>query len=186
MSKNLRDFTKAVYTMDAVVNRVPHDAWDNDSPCEGWTARDVVGHISGVFNAGADMIASGEMVPPRPVQDVSDPQAVWASARDKMLAVLDTPDTLQREGKFWFGPMSVDQLISVVLWDPLTHAWDVGTATGVDPKLDAGLAQSAFDTVSSMRDGLAKMGLIAEATPVADDAAIVDRYLALVGRNPAG
>ena len=29
------------------VRAVPADAWDNPSPCEGWTARDVVGHLTG-------------------------------------------------------------------------------------------------------------------------------------------
>ena len=29
------------------VRAVPEDAWDNPSPCEGWTARDVVGHLTG-------------------------------------------------------------------------------------------------------------------------------------------
>ena len=28
------------------VRAVPVAAWDNPSPCEGWTARDVVGHLT--------------------------------------------------------------------------------------------------------------------------------------------
>src|SRR5580693_9519427 len=31
----------------ARVRAVPSGAWDNPSPCEGWTARDVVGHLTG-------------------------------------------------------------------------------------------------------------------------------------------
>ena len=66
MSENLRNFTKAIYGMDAVVQRVPVDAWDNGSPCEGWTARDVVGHQAGVLNGVAQIARTGEMAMPVP------------------------------------------------------------------------------------------------------------------------
>jgi len=47
MSTNLRNYTKALYGFDAVVQRVPEDRWDADSPCDGWSARDVVTHACG-------------------------------------------------------------------------------------------------------------------------------------------
>jgi uncharacterized protein (TIGR03086 family) len=184
MSENLRNFTKAIYAMDAVVQRVPTDAWDNDSPCEGWTARDVVGHQAGVLNGAAQIARTGAIAMPAPPEDVSDPLAVWAEARDGILEALDAPGVLHQEGAFWFGPMSVDDLIGVVQWDPLTHAWDIAKATGVQTSIDEGLAQQSYDRVSAMRDGLAKMGLVGEEVAVPDDADIVSRYLGLVGRNP--
>ena len=51
MSTNSRNYTKALYGFDAVVQRVPADRWDAPSPCEGWCARDVVAHASGVVDA---------------------------------------------------------------------------------------------------------------------------------------
>jgi uncharacterized protein (TIGR03086 family) len=185
MSENLRNFTKAIYGMDAVVQRVPADAWDNDSPCEGWTARDVVGHQAGVLNGVAQIARTGEMAMPAPPDDVSDPLAVWAEARDGVLEALDAKGVLNQEGTFWFGPMSVDGLIGAVQWDPLTHAWDISKATGVEAVIDAGLAQQSHDRISAMRDGLAKMGLVGEQVLVSDDADIVSRYLGLVGRDPS-
>lgn len=185
MSENLRNFTKAIYAMDAVVQRVPADAWDNDSPCEGWTARDVVGHQAGVLNGAAQIARTGKMAMPAPPDDVSDPLAVWADARDGILEALDAPGVLHQEGAFWFGPMSVDDLIGVVQWDPLTHAWDVAQATGLEAVIDEGLAQQSYDRISSMRDALAGMKLVGEPVEVPDDADIVTRYLGLVGRNPA-
>ncbi len=186
MSENLRNFTKAVYGMDAVVARIPDQAWDQPSPCEGWTARDVVGHQVGVFNGVAHMAAGNDMTLPQAPEDLSDPKAVWAEGRDNVLAALDNKGALQYEGKYWFGPMTIDQLIGVVQWDPLTHAWDLAQATGVEAILDEGLAQLSFDRISAMRESLAKMRLVGEAVPVDDDASITDRYLGLVGRNPNG
>src|SRR4051812_10584632 len=45
VSENLRWYTKALYGMDHVVRLGAPDAWNNDSPCEGWTARHAIGHV---------------------------------------------------------------------------------------------------------------------------------------------
>lgn len=186
MSENLRDFTKAIYGMDAVVRRIPEGSWDQDSPCEGWSARDVLGHQVGVLNGVAHMAGGNDMILPSTPDDLSDPVGLWSETVENVLAALDQKGALQHHGKYWFGPMSIDDLIGVVKWDPLTHAWDLGQATGVEAVLDEGLAQKSFDTISSMRPALVKMRLVSqEPVEVADDADIVSRYLALVGRNPS-
>lgn len=184
MSENLRDFTKALYGMDAVVARVADDAWDQPSPCEGWSARDVVGHQTGVLDGVAHMAAGNDMILPAMPEDLSDPRSLWAAARDGVLAALDQPGALHHSGKYWFGPMTIDELIGVVQWDPLTHSWDVAKATGVEAVLDEGLAQKSFDRISAMRPSLAKMRLVGDEVAVAADADIVSRYLGLVGRDP--
>ena len=134
MSLNKRNFTRAIYVFDAVVQRVPSDKWDNQSPCDEWTARDVLRHQCGVLQAMAATLKSGETVPPQPIDSAETPAAVWAETRDSVLAELDEPEILDREGKFWFGPMSVDQWIQVVQWDPITHAWDISKAAGIEPE----------------------------------------------------
>ena len=186
MSENLRNFTKAIYGMDAVVQRSPSDAWDNDSPCEGWTARDVVGHQVGVLLGLANMARGNDMKFPETPEDLSDPVGLWDSARDEVLKTLDQPGALQHSGPYWFGEMSIDQLIAVVSWDPLTHAWDTAQATGAEFAMDAGLTERVYDTISAIRPNLTKMQLIGDEVPVPEDADIYDRYLGLVGRNPFG
>ena len=186
MSENLRNFTKAVYGMDAVVKRVPDQAWDDPSPCEGWSARDVVAHQVGVLVGAATIARTGEMARPAAPEDRSDPVVIWAGARDEILEALDHPAVLQQEGAYWFGEMTVDRFISIVQWDPLTHTWDVARAAGIDAHLDEDLAQRSYDTIAPMRAVLAKRQLVAETeVPVDPDADIVSRYLALVGRDPS-
>lgn len=125
------------------------------------------------------------MVLPRAPEDMSDPVGRWAEGRDNVLAALDTPDALHHQGEYWFGPMSVDGLVGIVQWDPLTHGWDVARAAGLEAVLDPDLAQRSFETITAMRDGLAAMQLLGDPVPVADDAPIADRFLGLVGRNPS-
>jgi len=184
MSENLRNFTKAIFGVDAVVTRVPDDAWDNPSPCEGWTARDVLGHHVGVLAGIAHMAAGQDMIAPTTPEDLSDPQGLWAEARDSVLETLDQPGSLQHHGKYWFGPMTIDQLLGITVWDPLAHAWDIGKSTGVDAVLAEDVVAASAATIGAMRDGLAKRQLVGAEVSVAEGASAVDRFLGLIGRDP--
>jgi uncharacterized protein (TIGR03086 family) len=185
MSENLQQFTQSVYTLDAVVARTAADAWDNDSPCEGWSARDVVGHAVGVLNGITHFASGGDPQFPETPDDLSAPAALWSECRDEVLGALDQPGALQHRDAYWFGDMSVDDLIGIVQWDPMTHAWDLGRAVGVEPVLDAALAAGNLQRAEAMGDALRGMGLIAEPVEISADASVVDRYLGAVGRNPS-
>jgi uncharacterized protein (TIGR03086 family) len=138
----------------------------------------------GVFDGVAHVAAGNEMILPAPPDDVSDPLAVWVEGRDRVLEALDQEGALDHEGKYWFGPMTIDQLIGVVQWDPLAHAWDVSQATGVEAVLDEELARLSYERISAMRESLAKMRLIGDEVAVAADASYIDRFLGLIGRDP--
>ena len=60
MSGNLQSFTQAAYTLRNVAVRMPADAWDNDSCCDGWNAREVAGHASWVLRNIAASAGAGE------------------------------------------------------------------------------------------------------------------------------
>src|SRR3954452_14479659 len=67
------------------VRAVPAADWDNPSPCEGWTARDVVGHLTewipGFFGS------QGVDFPPVPsVKD--DPVGAWLTVQEPVAKLL--------------------------------------------------------------------------------------------------
>ena len=72
----------------ARIDAVPADRWDDDSPCEGWTARDVVRHV---LDSERDMVkvVGLELAPGPSVDD--DPSAAWAAVRNSMQEILDDP-----------------------------------------------------------------------------------------------
>ena len=147
MSENLRWYTKAIYGFDHVVRLAPPDSWDNPSPCEGWTARSVVGHLIGVQRYLASTI-TGEEVTLTPMVDPhlhagDDPAAAWAAARDHVLEVLDHPDVIHRMVNTFRGMETVDEMIGNNVSDTTIHAWDLARALGVDDKLDPGLVERA-------------------------------------------
>ena len=60
MSENLQTFTRAAAHPPQRRGRVPANAWDNASCCDGWTAREVAGHASWVLQNIAAGTGHGE------------------------------------------------------------------------------------------------------------------------------
>jgi len=94
----LDGFVRALDGFEAVVAGVPADRWDAPSPCEGWSAVDVAGHVIGNLRA-VEAFATGsqEAADPAAPRSVAgdDPLAAWRSAREDMMAVLE-PRALAR------------------------------------------------------------------------------------------
>ena len=185
MTVNLRNFSRSVYGFDAVVRRVPAGAWSNASPCEGWDAAHVLSHQIGVLDGVARAARGEDIGMPGGATGLDDPQGAWAACRDGLLEALDGDGALERSGKYWFGEMSVDTFIGIVQWDPLAHAWDISRAVGLDPVPDQELAQASLDTIGQMAEMLRKWKLIGDPVEVPADASAMDRFLALIGRQPA-
>jgi uncharacterized protein (TIGR03086 family) len=186
MSKNLRNYTKALYGFDAVVQRVPADQWDAPSPCDGWCARDVVTHAAGVIDAIAQMARTGQIAMPETPDAGDDPVALWNRSRDGVIEALDHPDVVGRVGNFWFGESSIDDLLAFTTWDPLGHAWDVAQAVGLDAHTSQDVAEAAIAIIEPAAETLRAMRLMGDPVEVPADADAMTRFLGLTGRNPLG
>jgi uncharacterized protein (TIGR03086 family) len=185
MSDNLRNYTKAIYTMDAAVNRVPADKWDAPSPCEQWTAKEVVGHCLYALHAVTAYTGAREKPAEMPEAERAgaDPAAVWAAARDEVLAALDQDGVLAKEVDGPFGRGPLDASLPVMTMDLTTHTWDLATATGQDPVIPRDLAIAAYESIKGFGDGARRPGLFAAEVPVTDDADIVTKMAAMAGRQ---
>jgi len=186
MSEVLRNYTRALYGMDAVVQRVPADQWSADSPCEGWSARDVVAHASGVLAAVAQMAETGEVAWPQMPEVDDDILDLWNTSRDNVLAAIDSPGALNKKGEYWFGEGTIEDILGFSQWDTLVHAWDVAQATGAEAPPDQELAESSLATIGPMADAIRGMGLMADAVEVPPHSDAMTRFLGLTGRNPLG
>src|SRR3954454_12733640 len=81
--------------MTGLIAAVPDDAWSRLSPCEGWTARDLVGHLIDVHGR-FQSLAGRDLVEHAPVED--DPLGAWEAVRDQMQA--DLADPARRDQEF--------------------------------------------------------------------------------------
>lgn len=165
------------------VGEVPDDAWSNPSPCQGWTARDVVAHL-------LDWVPSvigraGIAFPDAPSVD-DDPAGAWAGFADTLQAALDDPQVAARS--FDAGPpgqLTVEAAIDMLVTsDVLVHTWDLARATGLDERLDETLAAALLAGMEPMDEALRASGHYGPKVPAPDDADVQTRLLAFTGRTP--
>jgi uncharacterized protein (TIGR03086 family) len=209
MSANLLAYIKGLFCFDAVVQRTDPARWDDQSPCEQWTARGVVDHNARICFMIAEMARGNPAVRPegavergRPapsrdgfvlaphlaqlfVRAADNPVTVWNRMRDDVLEALDRPGALETEARSPWGHRTVDEFLGLAFYDPLVHAWDLAKAVGQPPVLDAQLAQRALEhlTEFGMHKELRQpISLAAPVVTTAQDP--VSRLIAFSGRQP--
>lgn len=156
--------------------------WDNPSPCEGWTARDVVGHLTewipGFFSAHG--------VPFPDVPSVrEDPVAAWETVQRAIADALADPVLANQPVATPFSTQSLAETVDmIVTGDVFTHTWDLARATGQDDTLDPEQLRRMLDAVGAIpEEAMRADGMFGPRIPVADDADDQTAFLAYVGRR---
>jgi uncharacterized protein (TIGR03086 family) len=158
--------------------------WDVPAPVAGWTARDVVGHLTGWF-PGFLAAGSGIELPSGPGTD-EDPVAAWQVQYDAVQALLDDPATATRVlSNPHLGevplPEAVDRFYTS---DVFMHTWDLSRATGQDDRLDAGFCADLLAGMESMEEVIRASGQYGARVEVPVDADVQVRLLGFIGRDP--
>jgi uncharacterized protein (TIGR03086 family) len=169
------------------------EQWANQSPCEAWDARGVVGHIvvmHGVMLRPLDReLSSAPSV-------ADDPVGAFRAARADIEAVLDDPALADRECDTPNGRMTVEQQIGDVVSDDLVlHGWDLARATGQDDTMDPDDVERLWSITTAIPPELMEryrtpgafgpgVEVYGPEVKVSEDAALQDRLLGLIGRDP--
>lgn len=166
---------------DRLADVIDHGTdFDAASPCNGWTARDVVDHL---VSTQADLLDQhGFGVPGVDVAD--DPAAAWRTHTDNVVATLDRPEVVDHRYDGMAGTTTIGDTISTFFgFDLLVHRWDLGTALGVpvtftDDELDA-----IESCAAAFGDGIRMEGVCGPAVAVDPSAPRQVRVLAHLGRD---
>ena len=166
----------------ARVEAVPADAWDRPSPCEGWTARDVVAHLA---DSARMFLGRGGVELPEGPSATEDPPASWAHTRDAVLGALEDPEVAGRSFETGMGEMTVEEMLGCFgVGDVLVHTWDLARSVGLDDTLDPEevrrLLESMEPNDEMMRQGTA-FGPKVDVPAGADEQT---RLIAFTGRTP--
>jgi uncharacterized protein (TIGR03086 family) len=182
MTEILERYERVTGQFSDRVRAVPAGAWDNPSPCEGWTARDVVGHlidwITDFFGA------QGVEFPAAPsVED--DPVAAWESVQRTIAAALADPAVSARTVATPFSTQSFAETVDmIVIGDVFTHTWDLARATGQDETLDPDQLQRMVASIGAMPEDVMRAdGMFGPQVAVPADADDQTRFLAYAGRR---
>ena len=175
------------------VAAVRADQWSNQSPCEAWSARDVVDHIVAMHGYMLRPLDRG-LSPAPSVRD--DPLAAFRTARADIEAVLDDPALAGAECDTPGGRMTVERQIDEVISDDMVlHGWDLARATGQDETMDpedvARLWASTTAVPAELMEKYRTPGafgpgveVFGPEVKVPEDAPLQDRLLGLIGRDP--
>lgn len=165
------------------VDAVPAQAWDNDAPCEGWVARDVVGHLVEWLPAFFfDRYGIEPQVLP-PIED--DPAATWHAVDQIFRTALDDPSIAGRTEDTPMGPKSFEDAVDMICTnDIFLHTWDLARATGLDETLDPGEVHGMLVGMEPMDEMLRQSGHYGRRVEVPADADEQTRLIAFIGRQP--
>ncbi len=175
----------------SVVDNIEPDQLDNPSPCDAWTVRDVLNHVTG----GAEMFAIcvrdgsmsdamvGEIMTGDRLGD--DYKASFHAAADAANESFAIPGAMDRMVKLPFGEMPAGMAVNLAIFDVTTHAWDMAKATGQSTDLDPDVVAIAYQVAQTMlSDDLRNAGLFGQEVALAQDAPVADRLAAFAGRTP--
>ncbi|MPQ97122.1 TIGR03086 family protein [Modestobacter sp. I12A-02628] len=179
MNPTATAYEAAARPLSTVLDAVPPAEWESASPCTGWTARQVVGHV--VETQRALLTGHGHDLGPEP--DLTDPAAAFREHAARVLALVSRDEVADTAYDGFFGPTTVGAtLVQVYVWDLVVHRWDVARATGGDETLTPEELDRAEAGADAFGDALHMDGICAPAVQPPDDADRQTRLLARLGR----
>ena len=176
MSDIAATYRRRADAFEALIESTPPELWSSPSPCDGWSARDVVAHV---VDFSAKVLGEKAGVSDAPeFTDFDDPAAAFRSTREAVQRVLDHPDTPSKVAGYLEGSLS---------FDLPQHGWDLAVATGQDATMDRDEVEflwTALTREPMMWDWQRSNGWYGPPVPVPEDAPLQDRVLGLLGRDP--
>jgi uncharacterized protein (TIGR03086 family) len=158
----------------AIIDRVPGDHLEAQTPCVKWTIRDVIAHMvdnhrSLVTRAGKSAVDSTDFGPA-------------STAFNEAFA---DPEVQAKPFELHGVPVDGRGVVAVQFADVLVHGWDIGRTAGLDVTLPDDLATAALFVTKRFPDNLrGPDGLFDHPRAVPDDAPAGVRLLAFSGRDP--
>ena len=183
------DLTPACRRTAHVLAGVTDEQLTAPTPCENLRLDELVAHIGGLALAFA---AAGRKefgpLTDTPPTFGAEPEDGWRTEYPARLADLADAfagpaawEGMSRAGGVDF-PAEVAGLVA--LTEVVIHGWDVARASGQPYEVDADTAAAVLPHVTQIAAEDPVEGLFTAAVPVADDAPLLDRLVALTGRDP--
>ncbi len=183
----LDDYRRSLDVMDAAIRTADPARWDDQSPCENWTARQVAGHaMTFIRNV---VVLAGDGAPPDFHAHVDfaavagdDPVATWLETRELVEAeLLSRPDRLAAVRMTPLGvEMPMVMLLTFQGMDPVVHGWDIATTGGSTVEIPDDLAKLYIAQFTPVAEQIRAGGLLGPARSGGRSAP--DRLLDFCGR----
>ncbi|GAC57476.1 hypothetical protein GOHSU_20_00130 [Gordonia hirsuta DSM 44140 = NBRC 16056] len=186
---SLTMYSQGLDFFTGVVESVPDAGWASPSPCAGWTARDVLGHVGTATAMGAAILA-GEPVEVTRIEPPGDavtgePGRWWAQLAATARTAAAAVDDLERVVESPMGPRTVAEGLSFPAVDLFLHGWDLAAATGTAVELPPEAIAFTVEMFREVPEDVARgPGVFGPPLPVGPEATATARLIAFTGRDP--
>jgi uncharacterized protein (TIGR03086 family) len=162
-----------------VYGRVSDGQWEDETPCAGWTVRNLVDHTLAWQAKGGNLLGA----------DLGADEPDWERIRASYAALLADPARLDGTVPEFAGIPKAN-LAGFLIGDLLIHSWDLARSIGADDTLPPDVVAATTDGLHHVPPDLLRgtnplgQKMMGPAVEPADDASAQDTMLAFTGRTP--
>jgi uncharacterized protein (TIGR03086 family) len=158
--------------------------WTAPTPDVEWDVRELVSHVIEEQQWVPLLLAGHTAETGKPlIRDLGDDLvAEWARYSREALDAWGAVDP-ERPVVLSTDRVPAREYLREQLSDVVIHGWDLARATGADERIDDELVRATWTVFAPQKDTLEASGLFASPVPVAEDAPLQVRLLALTGRD---
>jgi len=169
-----------------LVAGVGPDQWHAPTPCEDMDVLGLVEHMIAALDQFAEVGRGGQLDPTAQRPILPDAAAEeYRTASDGMKSAWSAPGAIDRDHDMPWGATPGAALVEFMFIEEVAHGWDLGRATGQSSPFDEDLVRLALDRARQYDDETIRVpGMFGPAVDIADDAPMIDRLAAFLGRHP--
>ncbi|WP_433577574.1 TIGR03086 family metal-binding protein [Nocardia brasiliensis] len=183
------DLKPAGATVIELLNATTDEQLDRPTPCSEYTVAQLIEHIREVAVGFAAMARKDS---DRPDDPDSIPSVFDAARRRETAELVDALTLAWDAPEAWDGTtaLSPDVVLPnevwgrIVLTELVVHGWDLARATGRPLDLPTATLRACLDHVVDFVPKAPVPQLWGPAVDASDDAALIDRIVAVTGRDP--
>ncbi|ORA85217.1 TIGR03086 family protein [Mycobacterium malmoense] len=178
--------TEAMDLLIEAVEQIPPEGWDKPSNLEGWSVRDLVGHVTGSAAKVVALVEDEEIwrQPSRPADWTSeDPAARLRELAARLQSALPGAD-LDAMRTSPQGEVPLQRALAYPVSDLALHSWDIYRSRGRLVEMPADLLAFCRELVESVPENmLRRPGGFGPAQPAPEDSSPTTRLMAYLGRS---
>ncbi len=182
------EMTAAAAAASGVVDGVRPEQFAGPTPDTEWDVRTLLNHLILWTSHSLERRAHGESVAPELVEKdfAAEPDfaAAYRAQLDLALAAWADPAAWDRELNVMGSATPASDVAALIVAEMVLHGWDLAAATRQRYTIDETAAAAALTAVRANADLFRQYKGFADPVCVADDAPVLDRALALSGRDP--
>jgi uncharacterized protein (TIGR03086 family) len=178
----LNDYDRAAAAASAIIGNITPAQFTDPTPCDKWTVRDVINHMTFGNLMAVAMLADDE--PPDRAADHlgSDPSAAFSRSVSAARAALSAPGALSKVVRTPLGEQPGAFVVHMRINELIVHSWDLARATGQPTDIEPDLAEAALAQWRARLTTRPPDGPFAPEQPAPPNATAADRLAAFLGR----